>query len=258
MIIISSFLFYGMLVFTFTLFRVPLRKSHVFTKGNYSEDRIYDVKITILVLSVAITNFYTRSVLHSPLFLMLNVVVFISILVLIKSYPLLYAFIIVTTGYIITGTVDMIVTLSGVALNLTNEIELHSNLLHYTIANSIVTIIMLILAWVIKKLKINLSLIIRRFVGKQVFKRNNFIWMVILLVGLVYMEISWFGLNTPSLYIWIFIGMVALLIASLIHAFIRNKEHVKARHEGTLGSSSPLVEQFLKQVEEAKRSNDNK
>ncbi|MBD0379678.1 hypothetical protein [Paenibacillus sedimenti] len=257
MIFTSSITFYAIVVLTFTLFQIPLRKSHVFTGKGFFEDTIYDVKIIVLVLSMAITNYYTREVLNSPIFLILTVIIFTSLLVLFRRYPLLYAFIVAATGYILSGTIDMLVTLSGVTLGFTNESLLRTDIVHYTVAHIMVALILLILSWVIRKLGINLSLITRRFVGKQAFKRKNFIWMVVLLISLVYMEVTVFGLDTPSLHIWIFIGMVALLVASLIHAYIRNKEHVQARY-GAFETSSQSMEQFLKYVEEAKKMNENK
>ncbi|MEW9699988.1 hypothetical protein [Paenibacillus sp. SI8] len=256
MIIVSGFSYCAVVVFTFSLFQVPLKKSHVFNGKSFYEDKIYDVKLTILVLALTITNYYTKFILHSPLFLLITVFVFVAVLILIRRYPFLYAFIVVATGYIFTVTVDVAVTLSGISLGLTSDEKLNSNLLHYSTANILYSLLLFTMAWIIKKLNINLSFITRRFVGKYAFNRKNFIWASILLVGITYLQVSWFGLHAPSLYIWIFIGAVSLLIASLINAFIRNKEHVQARY-GAYESSSKAMEQFLKHVEETKKMNDS-
>ncbi|MFD0697759.1 hypothetical protein ACFQZT_27155 [Paenibacillus sp. GCM10027628] len=255
--IVSGVSYYAIVVFIFSLFQVPLKKSHVFNGKNFYEDKIYDLKLTILVLALTFTNYYTKFVLQSPLFLLMTILVFVSLLVLIRRYPLFYAFIVVATGYIFIVTIDMLISFIGISLGLTTNERLTTNLADYTVVNGIYTLLLFAAAWFLRKRKVNLSFITKRFVGKYAFNRKNFIWATVLLVGITYLQVSWFALHIQSLYIWIFIGMVAILIVSLLHAYIRNKEHVQARY-GAFESSSLALEEFLKHIDEAKKLNDSK
>ncbi|UJF33871.1 hypothetical protein [Paenibacillus hexagrammi] len=252
--------YYSMIVVTFTLFQIPVTRSYYLADGRIVQDRLYGLKILLMSFSVGFIFFYTKLILHSPLFLIITVISFMTFIILIRNYPILYALIVAGTGYLLSGTVDMAVLLTGSMLHITSDELMNMNLVHYATAHMIVAIILLALAYVVRITGFRFSFINSRFRGRTAFKGYYFIWMIFFICTLVSLQVAWFGLNLnlSKLYIVIFIGMFVFMLAALIYAYVRNREHVKARYSIAEDVSPEIAGQIRKILEMKEEGKDDR
>ncbi len=214
--LIFAIIFWASIVIvSFSMFRVPIRENHR--------------QITFLAVIVGGLNFYTKFIIQSPYALIYQIVVYIILLMILRRYPIFYSFIICITGSIVVAMVDAVTTITALRMNLSTMELMTYDTAHFVGMHSIVTCVIVLIAYALYRFNLGFSFVVRRFSGKHTLKPHNFIWAIILVVGFSFLQFSTQRFDKFSLHPYIIILFSIGLIASVIYAYFLNKSVLKDR-----------------------------
>jgi hypothetical protein len=200
----------------FVIFRIPIKNN--------------DKQIVILALVIGTINFYFKFVIHSDIYMYIQTVAYMITLMILRKYPIFYAFIVCSIGMIVISLLDALLTISALQLKLSTLDQMNSDIVHFTIFHLISPVSYLLVAYILFKYNKGFSFVKRRFIGIDPLKIYNFIWATILIVGTIFLQVSDTKLPKFSLQWYILIGIVILLLLSVTYSFFQNKKAIIDRY----------------------------
>ncbi|WP_068775797.1 hypothetical protein [Paenibacillus sp. FJAT-26967] len=206
-IFVSSFI-----AMNYAIFKIPIRKNIE--------------QILFIGLIVGSTNFIFKVALDNEYFIFAQTLIYIILLVILRKYPIYYAFAVATIGSLIVSFMDAIVTITALQLEVSSLESMKDNLAHAISFNLILTAFCILTAYIVVKFRISFSFMVSRF------KSLDIVWNILFVVGNVVLQITAKGLrvnSTPGLLI-IFIGVITLVV--LIYSYLKNKKTLIDRHGG--------------------------
>lgn len=205
----------SMVILNFVIFKVPVKSN--------------DKQIAFIALVVGFVNYYFKFVSINNNYLLIQTIVYIVVVMLIRRYPFFYAFILGVTGTIAVALIDTLLTIAALRTNLSSMELMTTNTLHFTAMHLLTSSVMLVLAAILHKFGIGFSFIRSRFSGKYSFNAINFVWGIVLTLGVLSLIYSTRSFETYSLHFYIIGFMGLCMISSIVYAWAQNKKHVKSR-----------------------------
>jgi hypothetical protein len=205
--------FISMVILNFAIFRINVRR-------NFKQ-------IVILALIIGTANYYFKFVLVSQSFLINQILIYIIALVVLRRYPVLYAFIFALTGSIAVSLIDTIVTIAALQLGLSTMDSMIKNMSDFVILHLITTVLCLLVTFVIYKARLGFAFVSSRFSGRQAIKRHNFVWAALLVFGFLSLQFGNISFTAYSLHVYIIILIGISLMASIIFAYLQNQQLLK-------------------------------
>lgn len=207
---------YAVVIFSFTVFKIPIRQN--------------DKQVTILALAFAFSNFYFKIVMESSLFFIFQTIVFVIVLMVLRSYPFLYAMFIGIFNFFVISVLDAIISIIG--MRTVSSLELMQyDLTHYAAFHLIMTFVLLLISYILAQTKAGFSFIVRRFNGKMLHVGDYLFGFVLILI-LILLQVSADKLIMDSLQGVFFIVLILCLIGMLIHTYQKNQKVRKDRFGG--------------------------
>jgi hypothetical protein len=215
-LLISLITFGSIMILVFTIFRIPIKAN--------------DKQIAILALVVGTTNFYFKFVVDSPYFLLEQIVVWIVLLTILRSYSIFFSVIVCITGAIFVTIIETTVTLSAIGLKLSTMEQINNNSTHYIALHLAVTVAYLFISFFLAKFKVGFSFVRARFAGNPALKTYNFVWAAVLIFAVTTIQMFANSYTAKSYNIYLIIIMSILMFVALYNAFVKNKESIKDRY----------------------------
>lgn len=207
----------SMTILNFVIFKMRVKK-------NYNQ-------IVIISLAVGFVNYYFKFIVgEDSSYFLIQISVNVILLMILRRYPLFYAFLVCAFGSIAISLIDAIVTISALRLNLSSIELMRTDVIHFSTMHLTTSLIALLIAFILRKTNIGFSFIKDKFSGAYSLNVINFIWAVILSLSMVvsYFSSKKFDLFSLHTYIIIFISLS--LIIGVSYAWWQNKKHVKSRY----------------------------
>lgn len=208
--------FSSVVILNFVIFKVPIRKN--------------DKQIVILSLVTGVTNYYAKFVLDTALYIPIFLLTYIVALMILRRYPILYSFVVVTTGFIASAVIDTVVTVGAIQMKLATLEQMQSETTTFIIFHAIVAAIYILIAYILHSARIGFSFVNRRFSGKGSLNTANLIWAGILISGIVVFQLALKGFKTLSLQGCLTIGHCVILIAAICYAYFQNRKVMIERY----------------------------
>lgn len=211
----SILLFYGNVVLAYALFKFPLK-----TKIK---------EISTIAVSLGLINFYTQTILEIPSYPLINILSYIVLILIVNRYPLLYSMVFGILAYAISGLIDTLVTITAIRTAIENLEELKRNTTHLILAQSIVIIIHLLIAYILRRYQFGLSLMISKFSTQYSISKVNYIWALLFILTVGVIQIGSGNFEIMGHHYYIIGGMIVALLLLLWYSYVQNKKHLEAR-----------------------------
>lgn len=173
-------------------------------------------------------SYYFRFVLETPFFPVLNLVCFLVLLMVIKRYPVFYAFLVSSITFVVYNAVEVIFSVIVFELGLTSLEQIQASPQHFIFANTSLCTVYILLAYFLKKKDIGFSFIIGNYKKMHVLKPYNFIWAGSLVLVIVLVQ---FFVSMHLLFLHhLILAVIALAaFAALYFSYKQNKQELKER-----------------------------
>ncbi|MEC0248883.1 hypothetical protein P4H65_24120 [Paenibacillus chitinolyticus] len=212
-LIVTIIYFSTLAILTFSIFKIPVRNS--------------DKQIAIIGLVVGSTLYYCKDIIETPIFFLIILLVFVLSLMLLRKYPLLYSFIVASTGLITSSLADGLASSAAMKLQLTTIELMRNDLVHFSGIHLVVSVLFLIVAAALVKTKTGFSFVVRRFSGRRPLNKSNFIWALVLVIGILFLQFT-----VKPFYDFqgiILISVFAVIVMILLIASHQNAKVLKDR-----------------------------
>ena len=204
-------------VMIFSVFRMRHLKQvhyHIVTAG------------TILGLTV----YFFRFVMHSPYFSSMSVIFLIVLLTTIFRYSILYSFIIGITTYLIYSFLEFAVVLPGLHFGWVTNEQIGSSMALQIFYMLLMTTIMFLISFIFKKTNKGFSFITKKYQNKQVLKKHNFLWCVVLIISSSVTQILSIEIQNATLDIIVVVVFTVVFLATIVYAYMENKKSIRDRY----------------------------
>lgn len=220
-IVLSIITIFAYVVPMYALFRIPFVE-------NFKQ-------IAVISIVVGLLNFYLKTVLGSPYYLVAQIGTTTFLILVMRRYPILYAFLVCMTGVLCGALIEGIVTYGVIYFNLTTIREMTDNLLHNAIMRLVVAGLGLLAACLLYKYKIGFVFVDRKFSGKGSLETYNFIWVALLCLGIIVLQLGVITFNAFTIHGLILTLITFLFVLTIMHAYQQNKRIAKDRYEKRFG-----------------------
>ena len=207
---------FAYITLTYALFRISLR-------DNFNQ-------LIIIGVFMGAINYYLKEVMQSPLFLVSEIGAVVLLLIALRGYPLIYAFLVCMTGFLLGGLFEAICTYGSIMMDWTTTELIRNDFTHNSIARLVLVVIELLLAACLVNYRIGFSFVVSKFSGKHVLKTHNFIWMSLLLITIVIMQLGVIEFEVLSLHGLIILLLFGLLLGTLLNAYSENAKVNRDRY----------------------------
>jgi hypothetical protein len=214
-LLVSIFSLSSIVLLTFSIFRIPIKDN--------------DRQITFLGLFLGATNFYFKFILLSEYSFLILLFTFFVLIKLFRGYPLFYSIVVVLTGLIGAGIIDLIISYTAILTGLSTNELMQTSSKHYLILNICSAMLCLLISRIMRKFNFGFSFIISRYYGKYSLKYYNFIWLGILVVGGIIAQYSVMKKDDFPMYVYILASLYIIFVIGIGYAAIQNKKSVDAR-----------------------------
>ncbi|MFF2481009.1 hypothetical protein [Paenibacillus sp. NPDC058071] len=211
-----TIVFFGALTcLIFALFKLPIKHN--------------DKQIALFAVIVGSISFYFKYIVESPYVFAYQVITFVILLIVLRRYPVLYAIIVASSGFVAVSLVDGTVTLTLQALNLFNSGQLAHDLRVYSLLHITITIMYMLITYALLKLDIGFSFVKRRFSGKHQLSNINYVWSFLLIASMLFMTVLTQPAVIESLNLYIILLVTILFLGSTRYAYKQNKVSLQDR-----------------------------
>lgn len=199
---------------TFSFFKIRLVENHK--------------QIAVLSLLIGGANYLVRYQLESMMYLPVSLIVFIMSLMIIRRYPIAYSILVALSGYVIGAFIDELITYQFMIVGNISLQELLDSKLIFIASNAAAAIACTLIALLFRWREWGTSFIVSRFHGKYALRKNNYIWAIILVAGLLTVQLG----ITSSLEIYHVVALSVFCLFAIVFTYRENKKILKVRFPG--------------------------
>lgn len=219
-LIVSIFSVAALIMMNFTLFRIPVKGNHM--------------QITVLAVVTGATNFYSKFVLLSDMYMVIQLLVYIITLALVRRYPIVYAAAVCGIGSIVASFCDALPTLAAVHWGLSDNDKMANNLLHFTVFHFLSAVLYLAIALLVKRRNWGFHFLMKRFDGRHLLKTRNYVWILVITMGTFVLQLANDRI-IQSPHALILLAVALVFIGSILYAGYQNKKVMRDRYKHTGG-----------------------
>jgi hypothetical protein len=217
-IISSAIEFASMILFSFSLFRLPIRYN------------LYRVGMIASVL--ALISVYLYDVANLEQFTSITVIIFYILLtMLLNNISLFYSVLICIIGYLGAGLFEIVVAMLGISLGLTSTELIDNSIQHYIWFHLVSAIFILLPTLLLQYKKLGFMFILNRLSTRNAVKGSNIILSMILVLSIIIMQIAALSYSVLSFHIYILLAMAFILAIGLYVTYKQNKKQLNEKYE---------------------------
>jgi hypothetical protein len=217
-IISSAIEFASMILFSFSLFRLPIKYN------------LY--RIGMIASILALVSIYLYNVANLEQFTSITVIIcYILLTMLMNNISLFYSFLICIIGYLGAGIFEIIVAMLGISLGLTTTELIDNSILHYTLFHLVSAMFILLPTFLLQYKKIGFMFILNRLSTKDAVRGSNIILSMLLVTCIIIIQIAAMSYKVLSLHIFILLAMVLILAIGLLITYKQNKRQLNEKYE---------------------------
>lgn len=210
---------------------------------------IYNISIFVLIFSIfrmrhlaqvhyhivaagtilGLTIYLVRFVLNSPYYSITTVISMVVLLTTIFRYSTLYSLIIGVTTFIIYVFIEIVIVAPPIYFGWLTADQI-ANTFWNILFCIISTVIILAISYLFKRKNIGFSFVTRKYQTKQILKKHNFLWCIVLICGVVATHFLSMQYQQKALNAAILILLAVVFFITIIYAYVENKKSVRDRY----------------------------